>query len=201
MIQQGDNNRGSHADKDADKSLKNQRLISVVISVKSAVLSHLSLVITLCILWGFAGSVHGATFQMQTGYYVGTGISGKTVTGVGFQPEMVFIRRSTDTFAASFKTSAITAANTSFFDANGDNTATSVKLDADGFTIDSTGTAWNSLSDIYFWVAFRGSDCTSSGTFCVGSYTGNGTAGNAITSVGFQPDLVWVKKSVLTRLR
>lgn len=133
-----------------------------------------------------------ANFQMQSGYYMGTGAS-QAITGVGFQPQFILIKSNTTAGAGVFKTSAMPAANTAFFSAAADNTATQLSLNADGFTL-GTLVNLNTTNVRYQWVAFAGSDCTSSGTFCVGQYTGNGSATQTV-STGFQPDMVIVKRT------
>jgi len=45
----------------------------------------------------------------------------------------------------------------------------------------------------YTWIAFAGSDCSSTGYFCLGAYTGTGAAQSITT--GFQPDYVSVKNN------
>lgn len=129
---------------------------------------------------------------MQTGYYVGTGAT-KAITGIGFQPQFVLIKANTTAGQAAFKTSAMAAANMSFIGATADNTASQLSLDANGFTL-GTNASVNSNNIRYIWTAFAGSDCTASGTFCVGQYTGNGASPRTITT-GFQPSFVIVKRT------
>lgn len=155
------------------------------------------LIFTLMALWIYASKADAAIIQIQTGRYMGTAAT-KSITGVGFQPEMVIIKaHGTSGRGAVFQTSAMSAGNTAFFQGLADDTTTDITFTSDGFDVSSDADV-NTVDGEWYWIAFRGSDCTSAGTFCVGSYTGNGIAGNAITSVGFQPDLVWVKKSVST---
>ncbi len=137
-----------------------------------------------------------ADFVMQTGYYVGSAADNLQITAPGWSPDLVIVRRysggSGNANQTFFKTSAMSGENTSVIGAI-DTVASDViqSLDSTGFTVGTTNI--NELDIRYTWVAFDGSDCTSAGTFCVGSYTGNGAASQAITSVGFQPDLVLVK--------
>lgn len=133
-----------------------------------------------------------ANFSMRMGYYVGTGAS-KTISGLGFQPDFVIIKSSTSAGVGVFKTSTMAAANTAYYSATADNTANNLVLNADGFTVGTLANV-NSINVLYRWIAFNGSDCTSSGYFCVGTYTGNGAASRAIAT-GFQPDMVMVKRS------
>lgn len=148
-------------------------------------------------LWYFCGflssfQVFAADFSIQTGYYVGDGAS-LSVTGLGFKPELVIIKPDTTAGAgAVFKTRVMPTTTVPYFIATADTTAGAIELDSDGFTVNSATT--NSVNVGHTWIAFAGSDCSASGTFCVGSYIGNGTSPRAITT-GFQPNLVWVKRS------
>jgi hypothetical protein len=139
-------------------------------------------------------SAEAETYQMQTGYYIGNG-SSKEISGLGFTPELVIVKADDASgVGAMFKTTAMPQANTAYLSgATADDTAALITLTADGFRI--SGTNSNTANARYTWIAFAGSDCSSTGQFCVGTYTGNGSATQAITSVGFQPDLVWVKQS------
>lgn len=129
-------------------------------------------------------------FRMQTGYYIGNG-GGQSITGVGFSPDLVIINP--DTAASAIWRSKVMPQNTSqYFVATAESTAGLLNLDADGFTVTGAG---NTANTRFTWVAFAGSDCTSAGVFCVGRYTGTGSGTQAVTSVGFQPDLVVVKQT------
>lgn len=134
-----------------------------------------------------------ATFTMRTGYYMGTGAAGNIITGLGFQPNLVIIDSDTGQ-AAIYKTSAMPAANLGYFAASADTTTTMLTITADGFTVNNLA-AINAANTRYMYTAFGGSDCTATGTFCVGQYTGNASNPRALTSVGFQPDLVMVKSA------
>ncbi|MCX6760016.1 MAG: hypothetical protein NTW46_01585 [Candidatus Nealsonbacteria bacterium] len=134
-------------------------------------------------------------FSIKTGYYLGTGES-LSISGLGFRPEMVLVKSDTAVGALIWKTSAMPAdVTTAIGVASADNTETEITLDADGFTV-SADLEVNTINNRYVYIAFDGSDCTSEGTMCIGSYVGNGAANQAITAVGFQPDLVWVKSSL-----
>jgi hypothetical protein len=142
-----------------------------------------------------------ATFSIQTGYYVGNASDNKAITGLGFSPDMVLIKDNTAGGNAGvlLKTSSMPSETTLTL-AETDavlTTNTIQSLDSDGFTI-GTNVDVNTANEFYYYVAFDGSDCSASGTFCVGSYTGNGTS-QSLTSVGFQPDLVMIKRSGATQ--
>jgi hypothetical protein len=144
--------------------------------------------------------IYAANFQMQTGYYVGTGTTNPvlSISNIGFQPNLVIIKSdAAGTSGAIFKTSAMPSANTAYFGGVASNTSTLLNLNSTGFSIGTTFTAdTNTANTIYKWAAFSGSDCTSNGTFCVGTFIGTGSSMTVTT--GFQPDLVLVKASTTT---
>lgn len=141
--------------------------------------------------------VKAAGFQMQTGYYIGDNTDNRQITGLGFQPDLVMIKDYTNAGNAGLlvKTSSMPGELTVTIAETDAALSTNAiqSLDADGFTV-GTNVDVNTQLMVYYWVAFGGSDCSSSGNFCVGSYVGNGSSQN-ITSVGFQPDFVSVKRT------
>lgn len=130
-------------------------------------------------------------FSMQTGYYVGDGTSAKTITGVGFQPDLVIVKSATNASEGGFKTSAMPTNTASVFSAAAVDTSGQLLLSSDGFTIGAIG---NTVNVYYSWIAFGGSDCSASGNFCVGTYSGDNNSNRTITT-GFQPSLVINKRS------
>ncbi|HET8669813.1 MAG TPA: hypothetical protein VFM05_04070, partial [Candidatus Saccharimonadales bacterium] len=120
----------------------------------------------------FVQKASAANFTMRTGYYMGTG-AGQTIAGLGFQPDTVMIKSSTAAGVMVFKTSAMPANATAFTSGTADNTATNIQFTADGFTLGTLANV-NSANVLYYWVAFTGSDCSATGNYCVGAYTGNG---------------------------
>ncbi len=141
----------------------------------------------------FTERASAANFQMQTGYYVGSGVAGLSISGVGFQPDFVMIKSATTAGAAVIKTSAMPANAVAFTSATADNTGANITLTTTGFSVGTLANV-NSANVLYHWVAVGGSDCSATGNFCVGSYTGNGTATRDLT-VGFSPEMVIAKRS------
>ncbi|MFZ1250228.1 MAG: hypothetical protein WAR37_02155 [Candidatus Microsaccharimonas sp.] len=137
-----------------------------------------------------AKTAQAATMQTRTGSYVGNGAN-LTVSNIGFQPDLVIIKPSTSVTAGYFKTSAMPSNTTAHLSATAVSTASIIVLSSTGFTVSSTASSTNV---IYHWIAVGGSDCTSTGTFCVGTYTGNGASTQTI-STGFQPEVVVNKRS------
>src|SRR6185503_18736024 len=59
----------------------------------------------------------GTPFQIQTGYYIGDGNDNRTVTGVGFQPDVVLVKSDTILYSArgvKWKSSSMTNETTNF---------------------------------------------------------------------------------------
>ncbi len=133
-------------------------------------------------------------FNIKTGYYMANG-TGLSVTGVGFQPQLLIIKSDTAAGSMVWKSSAMATSVTTYLGvATADNTESEITLDSDGFTV-SAALEVNTTNTRYTYTAFYDSNnCLLAGTMCVGSYTGTGAATKDV-STGFQPDLAWVKRS------
>ncbi len=127
-------------------------------------------------------------FSVKTGYYVGTGTT-LAITGLGFQPEVVMVKAESSAGNWMFKTSAMPTSVTAYLGAStSDNAESEITFTSDGFTL-SPALEVNTVNVRFLYMAFYG-------YMCVGSYTGNGSSNQAISSVGFQPDLVMVRRSI-----
>ncbi len=169
--------------------LRTRRLLK---NSQYGLLALLLVATSLCAPW-LVKPAHAANFSMQTGYYMGTGSAGLAISGLGFQPNFVMIKSSTIAGVAVFKTSAMPANTIAYTSATANNTATNITLTSDGFTLGTLANV-NSANVLYNYIAIGGSDCSASGNFCVGTYTGN-NAGNRDIAVGFQPEMAIVKRS------
>lgn len=151
----------------------------------------LVLVIAVSVIGYLGGfSARAAAFQMATGSYTGNGTS-QSITEAGFQPDVVIIKSDTNAGLTIFTTSAIAVDSTFDFVNSSYFAGAITSLDTNGFSIGSDAYA-NSDTITYRWIAFTGSGGSN---FKVGSYVGNGVDDTSIEGVGFQPDLVWVKRS------
>lgn len=139
-----------------------------------------------------------ATFSMMTGYYVGTGTDNRAITGLGFSPDLVMIKDASANGSDGilWKSTSMSGEVTAKLGDSEADISTNViqSLDSDGFTL-GTNSDVNGSGVVFYYVAFDGSDCTSSGTFCVLTYSGNSTNPRSFTSVGFQPDFLSIKRS------
>jgi hypothetical protein len=125
---------------------------------------------------------------VKYGSYTGSGADNNAITGVGFQPKYVLIRRGDSTEAGTcHKTNTFTTTNSMTIpDSGAVNGATGIKsLDADGFTLGTLANV-NASTVTYYYLAFGGSV-----SFATGSYTGDGSTKN-ITGLGFDPQFVLV---------
>jgi hypothetical protein len=104
-------------------------------------------------------------FAEKTGYskfssYTGTGSTGNSITGLGFAPAFVMIKRSDagsewamyDNTRQTSNPKYQLRANAS--DAENSNSAVYVDLDSDGFTIQTTDAAQNASGGTYIYMAF-----------------------------------------------
>lgn len=132
-----------------------------------------------------------ANYEMMTGSYIGTGVAGNGISGLSFQPNLVYIK-STGATTNALKLSSMPANITSNLGAGADLTTTEITLTASGFTV-GTNAAVNTSGVYYNYIAVGGSDCTSTGNFCVGGFTGNN--GTRVLTTGFQPEVAIVKRS------
>ncbi|MEX0786486.1 MAG: hypothetical protein WD939_07615, partial [Dehalococcoidia bacterium] len=122
--------------------------------------------------------------RLATGSYVGNGIDNSPITGIGFQPDLVFVKCAC-TEEAVVKTSTMGGDAAKPVTSNGGfQTNLLQALGPDGFTLGSS-TLVNANGVPYYWTAFKAGD-----EFAVGTYAGNGADDRSITGVGFQP--VWV---------
>lgn len=122
--------------------------------------------------------------RVATGTYTGNGTS-QTITGLGFQPDAVIDKTSANTAGAVMSTTAMGAnATKPLSGATAPTTGmiTSLTAPTNGFSVGNNA-ATNSNGKTYYWTAFKWI-----GDSGVGSYTGNGAAGHAITGLGFSPE-------------
>jgi len=122
-----------------------------------------------------------STGVLKVGTYTGTGAT-RTVTGVGFSPEYVFVASAGTGRAVQ---QATTTTNGYTFDSAKGVAGRLTGVTADGFTV-ATNADTNASGVAYHYVAFN----VVPGAVNVASYAGNNTSGRSVTGVGFSP--LWV---------
>lgn len=132
----------------------------------------------------------GDDTDIVTGTYTGNGSDDRSITGVGFQPDFVLLKGTTNDFGVS-KFKGQTTDSFQYFMYSDTSTNHIQAFETDGFQV-GTDAGVNSNTETYDYVAIK----ESTNAFKVGSYTGNATDDRSITGVGFQPTFVHVMSSV-----
>lgn len=127
----------------------------------------------------------GGVANIAVGSFVGTGVDDLAITGLGFQPMLVVVKRN-GAQLATFKDSLDTTQGHVF--ANSADANDRIKtLTSDGFTL-GTSALVNASPDTFHYFAIG-----ASANLFVGTYTGDGVDNKNITGVGFRPGWVLVK--------
>lgn len=128
-----------------------------------------------------AASAHAQSW-IATGSYNGNGNDGRAITGVGFQPDVVFI--SAEKKTATYCRTATMGPGLSKSLGKNDAIALDriVSLDSDGFTINGTDEV-NGTSEKYYWVAMR----TEPGVLQLGTYVGSAPADQTVGGLTDSP--------------
>ena len=141
--------------------------------------------------------------QSVNGSYNGTG-SSQSITGFGFKPDFLLIKRlvfggggggsgqsqlfGEMTIATNSMTAGYAKKNAHSGDPGGVETGLVTSLDDWGFTVTGTPEVGQSGDTYLFWALKE-----NSGYAATGSFTGDGNTSQAITGVGFQPNVVlWI---------
>ncbi len=121
--------------------------------------------------------------KVQSGSYIGNGVDNRAIS-VGFQPDVVFVKRDENLYFEVVSTATMPADTTKPLDQNGAVTfGGGIKsFTASGFTL-GTNANVNASGAPYHWVAFR----SAPGEMKVGTYSGTGVT-RSVGGLGFQPD-------------
>jgi hypothetical protein len=140
-----------------------------------------------CVLAGLAlAAAATAAAGVASGSYVGNGSASRSITGVGFRPDVVIVKADSSSARAIVRTATMSLSK----EMTGAAAAALnyvFSLDADGFTVTSNLRV-NQSGLTYYWIAFQ----TTAGESRTGNYTGNGADNRPITGLGFTPSYVIV---------
>ena len=131
------------------------------------------------------------------GTYAGTG-SSNSITGLGFAPDLLVIKEIDGTDSWEMYDSLRGADKVVY--PNGNNAqvtgSTLTSFDSDGFTVSSATSINESGKNYIYWAVAKNAtnNTTKENSFAVKTYTGNGST-QEITSIGFKPDLLWIKEA------
>lgn len=134
--------------------------------------------------------------QIKVGKYTGNATDNRTISGIGFRPDLVIIKDGTTaTNNAVFKTKEMIGDATGFMaSTNAGLTDRIQSIMNDGFQV-GTAAQVNSNNEVYYYLAIRG--VAGQSHFRTGKYTGDGSDNRNFTTGGlnFTPDLVFLQRS------
>ena len=139
-------------------------------------------------------SFHSVSGYSSIGSYSGTGATGNSITGLGFKPAWLMIKRTDasgdswvihdNTRTPSGTVDEILLANSSSAELT--NASYAVDFDADGFTLQTTNVGWNASGGTYIYMAFA--DTRDATFFGDTSGNGNNWTPNALNNTDVVPD-------------
>ena len=122
--------------------------------------------------------------QLATGSYTGNGSDNRSITGIGFQPDVIWIKSAAGD-PGVIRTSTMAGDAAKVVNSTGALQTDRIQsLDANGFTI-GTNSDVNATGVTYYWVAMK-----AGAELKLGTYAGDGADNRNITGVGFTP--IWV---------
>lgn len=124
---------------------------------------------------------------LATGDYTGNNVDGRTIAGLGFEPDVVIIKGDTDAEAV-IRTSTMSGDVTKKMTGAQNISANSIQaLTSNGFVIGNNKEV-NQPGVDFYWVAFK----SRPSLMKVGSYSGDGTSNRIIDNIGFDPKLIMI---------
>jgi hypothetical protein len=139
-------------------------------------------------------AIRARTSQSMTfGAYRGTGVDDRSITGLLFQPDFVFIKGDNSSANAAYRTSLMSGDVSGFYSATASSNDVIQSLLPTGFQVGASVHVNTSGSQYNYWALKN-----VPGVMKVGQYTGDGTDDRNITGLGFQPDIVIVKSTATT---
>ena len=124
--------------------------------------------------------------DLVLGSYVGDGSDDRSITGVGFQPVWVITMGDGD--QSMFRPASLSGGNSYRMTGTGQQSNRIQALQADGFQIGSNSNV-NESGTTFHYIAWA-----ASAQVVQSSYVGDGSDNRSISGVGFQPEMVWVKR-------
>ena len=154
--------------------------------------------------------LHSVDGMSRIGSYVGTGTSGNAIV-TGFRPAFVMVKNTSSGTSSSWwmidavRNPSNPRNNRLVADQNFSETSYSpanLDFNSNGFTLDGSYHGTNANGNTYIFMAFAEENVEPqpelANSFNTVTYTGNGGT-QAVTGVGFQPDLVWIKNRGTTQ--
>lgn len=134
-----------------------------------------------------------ASPDIKVGSYTGDASEDRSISDVGFEPALVFLKWD-GLRSAVWRSASHPDGVSSFLDLRPDFPEFITGFHSDGFQVGSDPWVNNDGGadepSTYHYVAFR----KVPGRLATGSYVGDGSGSTDITDIGFQPDYVWIKR-------
>ena len=150
--------------------------------------------------------------HFKTHIYTGSGSAPNAQTGIGFQPDLVWIKPRNLANSNRLHTSILTAPDYYMMsentDAEGTNNNSITSFDSDGFTLGNTDNGWNGSYNYVSWNWKAGTTSgISGGSVTPTAYSYNATSGFSVVAwngagatstiphgLGVAPKSIWIKK-------
>ncbi len=131
----------------------------------------------------------GGTGETATGTYVGNGTDDRDISGLAFQPKLVFIRRRNLTSASCVRHEGMTGDFSYQFGTAANGLANAIQaFNSDGFQVGTNGMV-NAATAVYDYIALAPPTAYS----YFSAYTGTGVDNaDVVTGVGFTPEMVLI---------
>ncbi len=136
---------------------------------------------------------HSVSGYSSIGSYSGTGAAGNSITGLGFEPAWIMVKRTDNTSNWSIYDNTRTPVNprnltlyTNLSNAETTSTSNAIDFDNDGFTLLGTGTTANASGGTYIYMAFA--DTRDATFFGDTSGNSNNWTPNALNNTDVVPD-------------
>lgn len=132
----------------------------------------------------------GDSTEVKTGSYTGNATDNRSITGIGFQPDIVFVKRANTVVDVIWKATGMGTNQAFQLGAATTFLANTVQdLESDGFQVGTSGTV-NGSGATYYYTAIK----IPTGAGNCGMYTGNSTDDTDISiTSAIQPEWVYVK--------
>jgi hypothetical protein len=131
--------------------------------------------------------VSKASIDYYCGNYTGDGNATQSISGVGFQPEVILVKADHVSYDGWIATSTMDAGDAK--ELTGTNVLATGRInsfDVDGFTVGTDDDA-NAIGVTYYYIAFN-----ANADLEVGTYTGNTGTQEVDLAGGFSPEMVWL---------
>ncbi|MDA9775340.1 LamG domain-containing protein [Algibacter sp.] len=145
---------------------------------------------------------HSVDGYSKIGSYVGNGSATGPTIVTGFEPAFVMVKNTTGTglWLMSDNKRQTAATKTTYLQAQSSDAEYSpytwIEYLSNGFQLKNIGPSLNTNGSTYIFMAFAADPAPEpvlANSFNTVTYTGDGGSNRAVTGVGFQPDLTWIK--------